>query len=43
MTPRDVDRLTDAEWDAFVQYMRDEARAAERAQRRRASTRRGGA
>lgn len=35
MTPRDVDMLSDAEWAAFIQYMRDEARTLERAQRRR--------
>jgi hypothetical protein len=35
MTPRDVDALSDAEWRAFVQYMRDEAKAMERAERRR--------
>lgn len=43
MTPRDVDRLTDAEYTALVQYMKDEARAAQRAQRRRATSRRAGA
>lgn len=36
MTPRDVDALTDAEWHAFVQYMRDDARAQQRAARKRA-------
>jgi hypothetical protein len=35
MTPRDVDQLSDAEWWAFVRFMRDEARAVERAQRRK--------
>jgi hypothetical protein len=35
MTPRDVDALTDAEWDAMVTFMRDEARAQRRAARRR--------
>ena len=35
MTPRDVDALSDAEWEAFVQFMRDEARAQQRAARRR--------
>lgn len=35
MTPRDVDALSDAEWEAFVQYMKDEAKAAQRAERRR--------
>ncbi len=35
MTPRDVDQLTDVEWEAFVTFMRDEARAAQRAARRR--------
>ena len=37
MTPRDVDALSDAEWEAFVTFMRDEARAAQRAQRRQGS------
>ena len=34
MTPRDMDALTDAEYDAFVRHMRDEARAQERARRK---------
>jgi hypothetical protein len=35
MTPRDVDQLSDAEWEAFIRYMRDEARAVQRAQRKK--------
>jgi hypothetical protein len=35
MTPREVDQLTDAEWDAFTDFMRDEARAVRQAARKR--------
>lgn len=35
MTPRDVDALSDAEWSALVTFMRDEAKAIGRAERRR--------
>ena len=37
MTPRDVDMLADAEYEAFCRHMRDEARRLERARRRRKS------
>jgi hypothetical protein len=35
LTPRDVDALTDDEYEAFVAYMREEAREMKRASRRR--------
>lgn len=34
MTPREVDQLSDAEWDAFVRFMRAEIKARERANRK---------